>query len=227
MLRLIPPPAITSPADVQELKIALAAKIYPDVSLFWQNDTGGVISALSGDAVLSGSFDREELLSFLEMTKMRSVFCSEETADTLYPFWQGERLPVFAKQNDCKTHSDFAPAPNSREVYDLLKTGGFTLPCYPDFATDYCRKANRGALVCAFMPDCYAAVAQTCGGTALITGVVSRKKGMGTAALCELLKDGRIKTVFAAAKKELAPFYVKNGFKEVYKAAYLYKNSPC
>ncbi len=226
MLRLIPPPCITSPADVQELKIALAAEIYPDIALFWQNDTGALVSALSGDAVLSGDFDRDELLSFLGITGMRSVFCDEKTADMLYPFWQGERLSVFAKQNGCNTRTEPACAPNSLEVYDFLKAGGFTLPDYPDFATDYCRKANRGALVCAFLPDRYAAVAQKCCGAALITGVVSCKKGMGTAAISELLKDSRIKTVFAAAKKELAPFYIKNGFKEVYKAAYLYNASP-
>ena len=99
---------------------------------------------------------------------------------------------------------------NSRELYDILNIEEFTLPPYPDFAVDYCRRLNMGQADYYGIRDKCAAVSLSSGRYALIAGIVSRQKGLGGKALNAIIQKNHGKTVVlnTSINSELKHFVV-------------------
>lgn len=210
--------------SVESFKIKSDYEIYRDTTNIYTNEEGGLISlSLGGGCVILGKFKRAELISFLNFTSPYSIFCGGKTAEQIKTLGYNETSVTVLKAlgGGVKYHSDDL---TSDKAYSILKNAkNFILPPYEHFAVDYCRRKNKGALKVKTVEDAAAAIAFTCRSAALICGVVSLKKGCGSRVLKGLLADLSGKTVFAAAEKENIPFYTKNGFEPLYKAAYLIK----
>ena len=108
----------------------------------------------------------------------------------------------------------------SREIYDILNIKEFSLPEYPYFAVDFCRRINHGRADYFAVKDKCAAVSFHTGNYALLNGIVSREKGLGTVALNAILQKNYGRELLCCCEEDLIGFYEKNGFKKLYKAGY-------
>lgn len=211
--------------SAEQFRIKSNFSLYPDISLFWKSETGGLVSSLDNNITLWGSFDFTELSGFLYMLSPASVFCDEKTAQKLTVPYKKHTVFVMYREDDGKPaqKSDEATALlsdtlKSDEIYGILKSGGLTLPPTDVFSVDFCHRLNRNALCFFARRDICAAIALTNGDTALINGIASLKKGMGSAALNAVIKKSGKKRIFAVCEESVIPFYEKNGFKMKYKA---------
>lgn len=209
--------------SVEHFKIKTNYSLYTDMSLFWTSDEGGIISSLDWDAVISGKFNYEELNGFLKMSSPLSIFCSMSLAEKIVLPYRKERAFVFVRDGEVEGDYPEGDTLKSDEIYKILKVEEFNMPPADSFSPDFCLRLNHGALCYYAEKEKCAAVAQLCDDVALITGVTSREKGLGSKALMAVIKKANKKKIFAVAKPELEPFYIKNGFKKMYEAAYLLK----
>ena len=109
---------------------------------------------------------------------------------------------------------------SSKEIYDILNVKGFSLPEYPYFAVDFCRRLNRGLASCFAIKNKCAAVSFHTGDYAILNGIVSREKGFGTVALGAILQKNYGRKLLVCCEEKLIGFYEKNGFQKRYKAGY-------
>ena len=73
------------------------------------------------------------------------------------------------------------------EIYSLLDVDGLSLPEYPYFAVDYCRRLNLGFANYFAIKDKCAAISFNTGDFAIMNGIASHKKGFGGVALKNIL----------------------------------------
>ena len=212
--------------SVSLFKIRDAFNAYGEAAAVYSNGAGGFIGVSPGGACAATGFsDTKELTAFLEYIRPASVYISGDiarldlTGYAAYPVTELELCGPAGKTEG----QGFDPS--SDKVYKILKAvGAFALPPYADFAADYCRRKNRGQLICRALEERAAAIAFVCENAAMINGVASLEKGAGSRVLSALLAALGGKRVFAAAKDETVPFYKKNGFTPAGRAVYYEKN---
>ncbi|MBR6902414.1 MAG: hypothetical protein IKN39_00820 [Clostridia bacterium] len=205
--------------SAEAVKIENMFTAYPkDSKLFIQAETNAVIYLIGSDAVIYGKSDTEELKQFLSFLRPNSVFTSADNLRLLFDNF--EEVNVLICKNPPKnTWSNmFSYDFSSREAYDLLSIDEFSLPDYEYFATDYCRRKNRGLIKVYGKKDACIAITLECENFRLLNGIVSKQKGLGGALLLAAISGD--KPILAVCRDELIPFYNKYGFTPVYKAGY-------
>lgn len=225
MIRLISDlPKISEP-NVEYLKIKCLFDCYKDDDrvLFWSQDGGrAFISMADGNMTIRNKgADLDELIEFVSVLSPDSLFGDYGTLTAL-SLENIRAVNVMYRKADIsgETASDSL---SSREIYDILNVKEFTLPEYPYFAVDFCRRLNRGQAEYYAVKDKCAAVSFNSGNYALLNGIVSREKGMGSRALTAILQKNYGRGFLACCTDELTGFYEKNGFKKLYKAGYWWK----
>ena len=188
--------------------------------LFWEQDGGkAYISLASGDmTVFCENGDYEEIKEFISVISPRSIFGSLEVLEKL-GFSDIHSVFVMSRKADIlgETVGDDL---KSREIYDILNVKEFVLPEYPYFAVDLCRRLNRGLADYFAIRNKCAAVSFHTGNYAVLNGIVSREKGLGTVALKAILQKNYGRELIVCCEEKLIEFYEKNGFKKLYKAGY-------
>jgi len=112
----------------------------------------------------------------------------------------------------------------SKEIYELLDVDGLSLPEYPYFAVDYCRRLNRGGADYFAIKEKCAAITFKSGKNAIINGIASKEKGFGSVALKGIIQKNHGRTLFVCCRDKVKGFYEKNGFGLLYFAGYWVKN---
>lgn len=188
--------------------------------LFWsQNEGQAYISLASGDmTVFCENGDCEEIKEFISVISPRSIFGSLEVLETL-GLQNIHSVEVLSRKADISGNSA-GDSLSSREIYDILNVKEFTLPEYPYFAVDFCRRLNKGFADYFAVRNKCAAVTFHTGNYAVLNGIVSRQKGFGALALKAVLQKNYGRTLLVCCEENLIGFYEKNGFKKLYKAGY-------
>ncbi len=217
------PPIAAPLAEVVKINCQLLS--YSDIALFWEQNNGdAIISMLDGNmTIYNKNADMDELLEFIKVIAPSSVFSDADTLNRL--FGDGFcRVAVMKseKEFECNLNSDSL---KSDEIYSLLNVEGLELPRFEHFAVDFCHRLNGGNLKYFALSNMCAALALFDGSTALVNGIASHKKGMGSIALCGLLSGFKNSISLAVCEKAIMPFYIKNGFHHSYDAGYWRKNS--
>ena len=199
------------------LKIENLFTAYGDeAQLFCQSGGDTVIFLLGKDAIISGNADGE-IKSFLSFIRPDSVFSTAENLKTLFGSFREANVLILKKPPKISGNA-FADSLSSREAYDILNADSFDLPPYEYFATDYCRRLNRGLIKVFAKKGLCAAVTLEGDKYRMLAGIASHKKGLGGALLtCAVSGD---KPVLCVAEDALLPFYTKYGFEPLYKAGY-------
>ncbi len=194
-------------------------------TLFWSQNGGEAYLSLAGGdmTVFCGNGDLEEIKEFISVISPRSIFGSIKVLKKL-GLQDIHSAVVMSRQADVlgETIGDNL---NSREIYDILKVKEFSLPEYPYFAVDLCRRINHGTADYFAVKDKCAAVSFHTGNYALLNGIVSREKGLGTVALKAILQKNYGRELLICCEEKLMGFYEKNGFKKLYKAGYSCKQA--
>lgn len=189
-------------------------------TLFWEQNGGrAYISLADGDmTVFCRDGDISEIREFISVISPRSIFGSLEVLKNL-GFSDIHSVEVMSKATDIsgKTLGDSL---QSKEIYDILNVKEFSLPEYPYFAVDFCRRINRGLASYFAIKDKCAAVSFHTGNYAILNGIVSREKGLGTVALNAILQKNHGRELLVCCEEKLIGFYEKNGFQKRYKAGY-------
>ncbi|MBR5473541.1 MAG: hypothetical protein IKU82_06110 [Clostridia bacterium] len=217
--------------DIPKLKESLAEVIkincnynsYKDVALFWvQNQNDAIISMLDGNMVIyNHNANCDELREFIGVISPLSVFSD---ADTLNALFGDSFHKVCVVKSEHKFKTDvLSDNLGSGEIYKLLNVNGLDLPPYEYFAVDFCYRLNHGQLKYFALNGSCVAVCITDGQAALLNGIASHKKGMGTVALSGVLSQCDAPYI-AVCENDVLPFYLKNNFKHIYNAGYWRKN---
>jgi hypothetical protein len=119
-----------------------------DSVLFWVQDEGkAVISMTDGNMIIHNkSADLEELKTFVEVLNPACVFSDMETLKAINKT-PDENINVMYRKADIvgETATELkSDTLSSKEIYDLLDVKGLSLPEYPYFAVDYCKRLNHG-----------------------------------------------------------------------------------
>lgn len=213
-------PEINNNSSAELIKIKCLFDAYSDIALFWSqsgNDT--LISMLDGNMVIyAKNPDLEELESFINVIGPKSVFTDFKTAKDL-------KLKVLETAAVLKRTCDLPPQDlpdnlKSDEIYGILNVDGLSLPPFDTFAVDFCHRKNIGKLKVFAKGKTFAAISIHSGNVCLINGISSKQKGQGSIALNGILSRNFGKTALVCAKENVKNFYIKNGFEEIYTAAY-------
>ena len=188
--------------------------------LFWEQNGGkAYISLASGDmTVFCENGDLTEIKEFISVISPRSIFGSLEALKKL-GFSDIHSVFVMSRKADILGET-IGDSLKSREIYDILNVKEFSLPEYPYFAVDFCRRINHGTADYFAIKDKCAAISFHTGNYALLNGIASREKGLGTAALRAILQKNYGRELIVCCEENLIGFYEKNGFKKLYKAGY-------
>ena len=188
--------------------------------LFWQQDGGrAYISLADGDmTIFCENGDYEEIREFISVISPRSIFGNLDVLKAL-GFKNIHSVFVMSRKADISGNTA-GDSLSSREIYDILNVKEFSLPEYPYFAVDFCRRLNRGLADYFAIKDKCAAVSFHTGNYALLNGIVSREKGLGTITLNAILQKNYGRELLCCCEEELIGFYEKNGFIKRYKAGY-------
>lgn len=195
-----------------------------DSVMFWVQDGDKCVIAMTdGNMIIyNNNADFAELLEFVNVLSPACVFSDIETLK------KSNRLPdeninVVYKKADIKGQAD-SDTLSSDELYKLLDVDGLSLPDYPHFAVDYCRRLNHGFADYFAIKDKCAVITFNSGDKAIINGLASHQKGFGTVALNGILQKNFGRDFLACCRDSVLPFYLKNGFEKLYNAGYWVKN---
>ena len=215
--------------SVEYLKIRCLYEAYKDDGrvLFWrQRGNNSVISLADGNMIIySDNADTDEIKEFVNILSPLSVMSDYSTLCKIGKK-PPEKLNVMWRPADIKgdTKGDEL---SSREIYDLLNVPELTLPDYPSFAVDYCRRLNMGNADYFGITGKCAAVTFNCGKTAVLNGIASKEKGYGSKALTAVLEKNYSRDFFVCCKDSVKSFYEKNGFKTLYYGGCWVKTDEC
>ena len=195
----------------------------PSVMFWAQDEDKCVIAMTDGNMIIDNrSAEIEELKEFIAVLSPACIFSDLETLEKL------ERLPdeninVVHRFADISGDTDCDEL-KSDEIYNLLDVQGLSLPDYPHFAVDYCRRKNLGFCKTFAIKNKCAVVTFNNQDTAIINGLASHEKGYGSIALRGILQKNYGKDLLACCRDSVLPFYLKNGFEKLYNAGYWVKN---
>jgi len=195
-----------------------------DRVMFWCQDSGkAVISMTDGNMVIyNNGANTEELKEFIEVLCPACIFSDYETLKSLDRIPK-ERINIMYRKADTKYEFQ-GDELSSKELYSLLDVDGLSLPEYPFFAVDYCRRLNRGCAHYFGIKNKCAAITFHSGKNAIINGIASHKKGYGSIALRGILNKNYGKTLLVCCRDKVKGFYENNGFELPYYAGYWVKN---
>ena len=215
-------PELTEP-DAVGFKLHALFECYADTALFWtQESRDTCFGLLDGHLILSAKQPvDQELRHFVSFLSPKSIFTHPETLASLGLTATETVFVLAAKGTPGEVLS--ADTVSSREVYELLSVEGLSLPDYPSFAVDYCRKINHGLASVFAQKGRGAAVTLLHGNYALLNGLASHQKGFGSLAVQHILHENATKTVLVCCRAPLCKFYKKNGFSPVGQAVYQVK----
>lgn len=215
------------PLSAESVKIHCLFDCYQrdDKVLFWTQDKEKTIISLSDSNMIihNISADIDELKEFVDVIGPVCVFSDIETLKKIGRAPK-EKINVMFRKADIggETKGDTL---SSKELYALLDTDGLSLPEYPYFAVDFCRRLNRGkADYFALKNTCAAITFNSCD-AAIINGIASHKKSFGSVALRAVLQKNRGRTLLVCCREKIKGFYEKNGFSPLYYAGYWVKEN--
>ncbi len=222
MIKLTSSLPALKPLNAESVKIHCLFECYkdsPDV-LFWtQDETKALISLTDGNMIIHNiSADMEELTEFVDVMNPVCVFSDIKTLESLNRKPK-EKINVMYRKADIdgETKGDTL---SSKELYSLLDTNGLSLPEYPHFAVDFCRRLNNNAADYFALENTCAAITFNCQNAAIINGIASHKKGFGSVALRAVLQKNKGRTLLVCCREKIKGFYEKNGFIPLYFAGY-------
>lgn len=196
-----------------------------DKVLFWiQDNNKAVISMTDGNMIIFyNGGDVEEIRTFVDVMNPACVFSDYDTLLSINRKPK-EKINVMYRKADVesKVLSDNL---KSDEIYSLLDTKGLSLPEYPYFAVDYCRRLNMGKADCFAIKNKCAAVSFNCGNMAIMNGISAKEKGYGTVALKGILYKNKGRDFLVCCRDSVKGFYDKNDFSFLYFAGYWVKNN--
>ena len=108
--------------------------------LFWcQDENKAVISMTDGNMIIHNrSADLEELKEFVDVLSPACVFSDYDTLCAIGKK-PDERINIMSRLADVGGAAE-GDTLSSKELYSLLNTDGLSLPEYPYFAVDYCKR---------------------------------------------------------------------------------------
>ena len=193
--------------------------------MFWVQDKDRCVIALTdGNMIIYNIFaDLEELSEFVDVINPACVFSDY---DTLCKIGRKpkERINILYRKADIKGETE-GDSLSSREIYDLLNVDGLSLPEYPYFAVDYCHRLNHGFADYFAIRDKCCAVTFNCGDSALMNGIASHSKGMGSVALRGVISKNYGRDFLVCCRDSVLEFYKKNGFCHKYYGGYWVKEN--
>ncbi len=192
--------------------------------MFWVQDTDKCVIAMTdGNMIIyNNNADFRELSEFISVLCPVCVFSDKETLEKL-KLIPDENINVVYRKADISGQAE-GDTLKSDELYKLLDVDGLSLPDYPHFAVDYCRRLNLGFAKYFGIRDKCAVITFNSGDNAIINGLASHSKGFGTVAINGILQKNYGKDFLACCRDSVLPFYLKNGFKKLYNAGYWVKN---
>ena len=210
--------------EIKEESVALA-KIgctfcaygnYPQIALFWQqeNENGEItalFSLLDGNLTLFAQGVNEELRLFIKALSPATVFAEAKTAERLGV--KGEQVNVV--RFFCGGNYEPQKSADLKRIFALFKKD-FNING-DEFIADLSHRLRHGAAFCV-LKEKGAAVVQTAGENALITGICveskDRKQGLGSEILGDI-KNSFSGTLYACCEDSVLPFYLKNSFEQI------------
>lgn len=207
-------------AELIKIKCLYDAYKNDDRVLFWvQNDNDALISMTDGNMIIfNNNADFIELKEFVCVMNPACIYSDYETLCGI-DRKPKERINIMSRFCDLsgETEEDIL---SSKEIYELLDVDGLSLPEYPFFAVDYCRRLNLGTAQYFALKGKCAIITFNSGEKAIINGLASREKGYGSVALESAIKQNFGKTLFVCCRDKVKGFYEKNGFEPLYFGGY-------
>lgn len=225
MIRLVNVLPDVSGNSAELVKIKCLYDAYKDDTkvLFWCQDEGNaIISMTDGNMIIyNNGANTEELREFADVLGPACVYSDY---DTLCAIGRKPRERINIMYIDAKAKCQVqGDSVTSKEIYDLLDVEGLSLPEYPYFAVDYCRRINHGGADSFALKDKCAAISFKSGDFAIINGIAAKQKGYGNVALNAILEKNNGKRLFVCCRDKVKGFYEKNGFKPLYYGGYWVK----
>ena len=193
--------------------------------MFWVQDTDKCVIALTdGNMIIYNiSADFEELTEFVDVINPACVFSDYDTLSKIGRKPK-ERINIIYRKADIEGETE-GDSLSSREIYDLLDVAGLSLPEYPYFAVDYCHRLNHGFADYFALKGKCCAVTFNCGDMAIMNGIASHQKGMGSVALKGVLQKNYGRDFLVCCRDSVSEFYKKNGFCHKYYGGYWVKEN--
>ncbi|MBE6777031.1 MAG: hypothetical protein E7542_02835 [Ruminococcaceae bacterium] len=215
--------------SAEAVKLNCLYESYKDDSsvMFWiQNDNNAFIAMTDGNMIIyANEPDFDELSHFVSVLNPACVFSDLETLKQIGKAPR-ENINIMYRKADIEGES-VSDNLSSKELYRLLDVDGLSLPEYPYFAVDYCKRLNHGFAKYFAIKDKCAVITFNCGDYAIINGLASHQKGYGSIALKGILQKNYGKHFLVCCRDSVKGFYQKNGFKKLYNAGYWVKNDEC
>ena len=212
--------------NAEIIKIKCLYDSYKDDNnvLFWCQDTDkAVISMTDGNMIIfNNGANMEELIEFVEVLSPVCIYSDYNTLCNINRK-PDERINVMHRFCDVETDVSSNNL-SSDKLYNLLDTDGLSLPEYPYFAVDYCRRKNKGHADYFGIENKCAAISFNSGNLAIINGIASREKGFGSIALKGIMAKNFSRELLVCCRDKVLGFYEKNGFKPLYYSGYWVKN---
>lgn len=213
--------------SAEAVKINCLYDSYKDDSsvMFWvQNQGDAYISMTDGNMIIFAiNPDYLELCEFVNVLNPACVFSNSETLKKIGKT-PPENINIMYRKADILNAID-SDSLTSKYLYELLDVKGLSLPEYPYFAVDYCRRLNKGKAKYFAIKDTCAAITFNCEKYAIINGLASKKQGFGSTALKGILAKNYGKEFLVCCRDSVMGFYSKNGFEKLYNAGYWVKNN--
>lgn len=210
-------------AELIKIKCLYDSYKNDDKVLFWcQDGDRAVISMTDGNMIIyNRSADIEELKEFVDVLSPACVFSDYETLIGIdrKPEERINIMYIDAKMLSAAESDSLS----SKEIYDLLDVDGLSLPEYPYFAVDYCRRLNLGFADYFALSGKCAAITFNTGGYAIINGIAAKEKGYGGVALKSIVSKNEGRKLFVCCRDKVKGFYEKNGFLPLYYGGYWVK----
>ena len=217
------PEITTDSAELIKIRCLYDSYKNDDKVLFWcQDGDRAVISMTDGNMIIHNrSADIEELKEFVDVLSPACVFSDYET---LVGIDRKPKERINIMYINAKTLSDAeSDSLSSKEIYDLLDVDGLSLPEYPYFAVDYCRRLNLGFADYFALREKCAAITFNTGDYAIINGIAAKEKGYGGVALKAIVSKNKGRKLFVCCRDKVKGFYEKNGFLPLYYGGYWVK----
>lgn len=215
-----------SEKNAESIKINCLFQAYKndDRVLFWvQDENKAVISLSDSNMIIHNiSADIEELKEFIGVINPVCIFSDHETLKALEREPK-EKIYVMSRKADIEGET-IGDSLSSKELYALLDTDGLSLPEYPFFAVDFCKRLNMGTADYFAIRNTCAAITFNCQNAAIMNGIASHKKGFGSVALRAVLQKNKGRQFLVCCREKVKGFYEKNGFTPLYFAGYWVKN---
>lgn len=212
--------------NAELVKIRCLWETYKDDSnvLFWSQDADrALISMTDGNMIIyNRDADILELSEFVDVLNPVAIYSDYDTLCAIGKKPQ-EKINIMCRFCDLEGTSA-GDELKSDELYDLLDVDGLSLPDYPHFAVDFCRRKNQGFADYFALRDKCAIITFNSGEYAIINGLASKEKGFGSVALENAIKKNLGKNLLVCCRDKVKGFYEKKGFEHLYYGGYWIRN---